>query len=219
MTKIRVLIADDHAMFREGLCVLLGREDGIEVVGEAADGTEALVKTRKLKPDIVLMDIAMPTLNGLEATKQIKRENPSIKVLILTMYETDQYIFEILQAGASGYILKKAASTELISGIKAIFHDDVYLYPSLTKKLIQDYLRQNSKDTKNNRKDHSNLTDRETEIIRLIADGKTNKEIATLLKISTRTVQAHRANLMEKLNIHDRTQLVRYAIRQGLLVP
>jgi two-component system response regulator NreC len=217
MAKINVLIVDDHTIFRESLRSLLKDVEGIEVVGEAEDGVQAVVKTMQLKPDVVLMDIAMPNVNGMEATRQIKRQNPLVKVLILTMYETEQYIFEMLRAGASGYIPKRAPARELISAIQAVSQGDAFLYPSVAKKVVDGYLEQFKAAAKV--EDYKRLTERERQILCLIAEGKTNKEMANLLGISVRTVGTHRLNLMGKLKVHDRTQLVRYAIREGLIVP
>lgn len=217
MAKIQVLIVDDHTLFRESLRSLLKDVEDIEVVGEAEDGVEAVVKTTQLQPDVVLMDIAMPNMNGMEATRQIKKQNPSVKVLILTMYDTEQYIFEMLRVGASGYILKRAPARELISAIQAVSQGDAFLYPSVAKKVLNGYLEQIKAAAKG--EDYKRLTDRERQILCLIAEGKPNKEIAESLGISVRTVGTHRLNLMEKLKVHDRTQLVRYAIREGLIIP
>jgi len=216
MRKIRLLIVDDHTLFRESLRSHMSTVGGFEVVGEAADGKEALQRTTELKPDVVLMDFAMPDLNGLQATRQIKRVNPSVKILILTMYETGQHIQEILRAGASGYILKKSPTQELVSAIEAVFRGDAFLCPSITKQILGEYL-QGTGERETDDKD--TLSERELEIVGLIAEGKTNKEIARLLEISVHTVQTHRLNLMKKLDIHDRAQLVRYAIRRGLIIP
>jgi two-component system response regulator NreC len=190
---------------------------GIEIVGEAENGIEAVRKAVQLRPDVVLMDIAMPNLNGLQATRKIKRGNPSVKVLILTMYETEQYIIEMLRSGASGYILKRAAARELVSAIQAVSQGNAYLYPSVAKKVLNGYLEQIKAGEKED--DHERLSVRELDVLCLVAEGKTNKEIAKLLSISVHTVQTHRLNLMKKLKVHDRTQLVRYAIREGLIVP
>lgn len=215
MPKIRLLIVDDHTLFRESLHSHLNTIENVEVVGEAGDGIEAIRKVAELKPDVVLMDFAMPNLNGLEATRQIKRKNSSAKILILTMYETGQHIEEILRAGASGYILKKAPTQELVSAIKAVFEGEAFLCPSVARAVLDTYLQSGTKKEKDDRR----LTDRELDLIGLIAEGRTNKEIADLLGISVRTVQTHRLNLMRKLEVHDRTQLVRYAIRRGLITP
>ena len=216
MTKIRLLIVDDHTLFRESLHSHLSNIENIEVVGEAGDGVEAVNKTTQLQPDVVLMDFAMPNLNGLQATRQIKKQNPSVRILILTMYETGQHIHEILHAGASGYILKKAPTKELISAIQAVFQGDAFLCPSVTKKILDEYLEQSKE---KEREGYGALTEREIDLLTLIAEGKTNKEIANLLGISVHTVQTHRLNLMKKLDVHDSTQLVRYAIRRGLIIP
>jgi len=217
VANIRVLIVDDHTLFRESLRSLLKAAGGIEIVGEAENGIEAVRKAVQLRPDVVLMDIAMPNLNGLQATQKIKRENPSVKVLILTMYETEQYIIEMLHSGASGYILKRAAARELVSAIQAVSQGNAYLYPSVAKKVLNGYLEQIKAGEKED--DHERLSVRELDVLCLVAEGKTNKEIANLLSISVHTVQTHRLNLMKKLKVHDRTQLVRYAIREGLIIP
>lgn len=218
MRKIRVLIADDHTLFRESLRTLINNHDDIEVVGEAANGEEAIAMTERLKPDIVLMDIAMPDINGLIATGRLKKEHPSAKVLILSMYDADQFVFEALRAGASGYILKKAPATDLINGIRAVYQGEAFLCPTVTRKVIDNW-REKIEDKSDKEDFQSSLTARELEILSLIAEGKSNKEIAKFLKISVRTVQTHRLNLMKKLKVHDRTQLVRIAIKKGLIVP
>jgi len=217
MTKIRVLIADDHTLFRESLRSLLKSAENIEVVGEAGSGIQAVSKAVELQPDIVLLDIAMPDMNGLQAIRHIKRETPLVKVLVLTMYDTEQYIFEMLRCGAAGYILKRAPAHELISAIQATYQGEAYLYPSITRKVLDRYLEQIKAGEKEDTEEH--LTARELDIISAIAEGKTNREIAKLLNISVHTVQTHRLNLMRKLEVHDRTELVRYAIRKGLIIP
>lgn len=217
MSKIKLLIVDDHTLFRESLHSHLDRVGDFSVIGEAADGLEAVRKNEQLQPDIILMDFAMPNLNGLEATRQIKARDNRVKILILTMYETGPHISQLLKAGASGYILKKAPTQELISAIKAIYNGEAFLCPAAAKYVLDDYLSPDA-----GRKPETVdevLTSRETELLTLIAEGKTNKEISKLLFISVNTVQVHRLNLMKKLGIHDRTQLVRYAIRRGLIVP
>jgi len=215
MAKIRVLIVDDHTLFRETLQNFLESDGRIQVVGDAGDGIEAICKVGQLKPDIVLMDIAMPNLNGMQATRQIKKEYPSTKVIMLTMYDTEQYIAEMLRTGASGYILKKASSQELISAIQAVYRSDAYLFPSISKEALDEYLEQVKAGEENNQR----LTPRELELTCLVAEGKTSKQIAGLLNISLHTVQTHRLHLMRKLKVHDSTQLVRYAIRKGLVIP
>ena len=215
MNKIRVFLADDHLILREGIRSLLEKVPDIEMIGEADNGSEAVTKVKQLMPDVVLMDITMPGLNGLEATRQIKQEDPSMKVLILTMHETDQYLSEMLEAGASGYVVKTTTSTELISAIRAVYQGDVHLYPSIARMLVEDYLRKVK--IGEEKISYNGLTPREKEILRYIAEDKQNKEIADLLSISVRTVQAHRTNLMDKLGAHDRTELVKYAIRKGII--
>ena len=215
MSKIRVFLADDHLILREGIRSILEKVPDIEMIGEAADGKEAVAKVEQLAPDVVLMDITMPGLNGLEATRQIKQKHPSIKVLILTMHETDQYLSEMLEAGASGYVVKTTTSRELISAIRAVYQGDVHLYPSIARMLVEDYLHKVK--TGEEKASYNGLTPREREILRYIAEDKQNKEIAELLGISVRTVQAHRTNLMDKLGAHDRTELVKYAIRKGII--
>ena len=215
MNKIRVFLADDHLILREGIRSLLEKVPDIEMIGEADNGSEAVTKVKQLMPDVVLMDITMPGLNGLEATRQIKQEDPSMKVLILTMHETDQYLSEMLEAGASGYVVKTTTSSELISAIRAVYQGDVHLYPSIARMLVEDYLRKVK--IGEEKISYNGLTPREKEILRYIAEDKQNKEIADLLSISVRTVQAHRTNLMDKLGAHDRTELVKYAIRKGII--
>lgn len=215
MTRIRVLIADDHTILRDGIRLLLQSQPDIEVVDEAADGREAIDKAEDLKPDVVLMDIGMPGVNGLEATRHIKKNDPTTHVVVLTMYDTEEYILQILSAGASGYVLKRAASSELVSAIRAVHQGGSYLHPTITKKVIKDYLRRVSEDT--GKRDMDGLTDRESQVLKLIVGGNTNQSIAEQLCLSVKTVQTHRAHIMEKLGLHDRTELVKYAIRKGLV--
>ncbi len=215
MNKIRVFLADDHLILREGIRSLLGKVSDIEVVGEAGEGGETVAKVEQLVPDVVLMDITMPGMSGLEATKQIKRKYPQVKVLILTIHETKQYLSQMLQAGASGYVVKTTAASELISAIRAVYQGDVYLYPSITRMLVEDYLQR--AEGGEAAISYEGLTNREREILMYIAEDKKNKEIADLLGISVRTVQAHRTNLMDKLGAHDRTELVKYAINKGII--
>lgn len=211
--KIRVLVADDHAIVREGVHQLLSQEPDIEVVGEAADGAQAVDLARKLRPDLVLMDIGMPGMNGLEATRVLKAEQPQTDVLVLTMQEGEDYFFRLLQAGASGYVLKGAGSAELLSAIRAVRQGGVYLNPTMTKKVLGDVLKR----PEQARAASDPLTPREREVLKLIADGMTNREIADELVLSLSTVQTHRLHIMEKLNLHNRTELVKYAIRRGLI--
>jgi two-component system response regulator NreC len=215
MTKIRVLICDDHTILREGIRLLLNSQNDMEVVGEAKDGRDAVEKAHTLKPDVILMDIAMPSLNGLEATKQIHRNDPNARVLVLTMYESDEYVAQMLEAGAMGYVLKKVAGSELVYAIRAVYQGEAFLYPSITKRLVEDYLRR--VETGQDHASLENLTDREREVLQLIAEGRSSKVIADMLSISLRTVQNHRAHLMQKLGIHDRGDLIKYAIQKGII--
>ncbi len=215
MKKISVLIADDHRILREGIRSLLEKAADIEVAGEASEGGEAVAKAQRLSPRVVLMDITMPGMNGLEATRQIKALRPGIKVLILTMHESNQYISQFLRSGASGYVLKDTAASELVGAIRAVDQGDAFLYPSIARKLLEEYLQRVQSGEESASFD--GLTEREQEVLRMIAEGRTNKEIADTLSLSVRTVQAHRAHLMGKLHMHDRTELVRYAIRKGLI--
>ena len=213
--KIRVLLADDHTILRAGLRMMLNAQPDIEVVGEASDGRQALVEALRLQPDVVLMDITMPELNGIEATRQIKRALESTRVLILTMHENEEYLFQVLRAGASGYILKEAADTELISAIRVVYSGRFYMSPSAQTMMVGDYLlRVRSGEERDS---YSALTEREREILKLVAEGLTNNQIAERLYISPKTVDTHRTHIMDKLNLHSRAELVKYAMRRGLL--
>ncbi len=214
MSKIRVLLAEDHTIVRQGIRSLLDDEAGIEVIGEAEDGREAIQMTQQLLPDVVLMDIAMPGLNGLEATRQVKALFPEIKVLILTMHADEEYVYQILRAGASGYVVKKAAVTELVLAIQAVYRGDSFLSPSISGKVIEEYIRKAEAMTVNR---YDRLTDREREVLQLIAEGHSSQEIAELLHITEGTVRSHRASLMDKLDIHSAAGLTRYAIRKGVI--
>lgn len=214
MSPIRVLIADDHVVMREGISFLLEAEPDIQVVGQASDGQEAWEKARQLKPDIVLMDITMPGISGLEATRQLRAALPETQVLVLTMHEGDEFFFRMLQAGASGYVLKGASSDELLNAIRAVYRGGVYLYPTMAKKLLTDYMSRPSTEQSS----YDDLTPREREILTLIAQGLTNREIAAKLVISVNTVGTHRQNIMEKLDLHNKSELIKYAIRKGLIV-
>jgi len=218
--KIRILLADDHTILRQGIRMLLETQSDMEVVGEAVNGREAVEQARLLQPQIILMDISMPELNGLEATRQIKRELPAIQVVILTMHDNEEYLVQILQAGATGYVLKQAADRELIEGVRIASRGDTYLYPRIATRLVSDYLRRVESNTPDEHDAaYESLTAREREILKLIAEGHTNKEIAELLTLSVKTVENHRYSLMNKLNAHDRGELVKYAIRVGLIHP
>jgi DNA-binding NarL/FixJ family response regulator len=215
MQKIRVLIADDHVVLRDGLHALLNMYEDMEVVGEAGDGLEALEKITELKPDVVLMDIAMPRLGGLEAALEVRQRRLSTKVLVLTQYDNKEYVFQMLKAGAAGYLLKKAAGTELVSAIRGVHAGETFLDPSAAKAVVDRYLGEGEPDEEE--RDLDRLSDREKEVLKLLAEGRSNREIAELLSLSVKTVMGHRANIMEKLDIHTRTELVRFAIRIGLV--
>ena len=215
MNKIRVLLAEDHTIVRKGLRSLLDGEAGVKVIGEAEDGREAVEKVGQLLPDVVLMDITMPSLNGLEATRQIKKRFPEVKVVILTMHANEEYIFQILRAGASGYLVKQAAPTELLSAIQAAYQGESFLSPSISRKVIEEYIQQAEATAEKDSYDQ--LTDREREVLQLIAEGHPNREIAELLHISVKTVETHRANLIDKLDIHSTAELTQYAIRKGVI--
>lgn len=215
MAKIRVLIVDDHDLVREGIRLILGRHDDIEVAGEAANGEEAIKKVRQLLPDVALMDIAMPGLGGLEATLEIKKISPRTKVLVLTQYEDIEYIYRFLKAGAAGYVLKKAAGHQLLSAIRAVHSGGSFLDPTVAPQVIQGYLGERQKQTPEN--EYDRLTDRERQVLKLVAEGYTSKQIADLLCLSIKTVMSHRNNMMEKLAIHNRSELIKYAIRHGLI--
>ena len=215
MSKIRVLVCDDHTILRDGIKLLLNSQPDMEVVGEAIDGREAVEQARALKPDVIIMDIAMPGLNGLEATKQIRRDDPNARVLVLTMYESDEYVSRMLEAGVLGYVLKKAAGSELVHAIRAIHQGEAFLYPSITKRLVEDYLRR--VETGQERDSFNGLTEREREVLQLVAEGHPNRNIAEILNVSIRTVQNHRAHIMEKLGMHDRGELIKYAIQKGII--
>ncbi len=215
MTKIRVLIADDHAIVREGVRMILEAQPDMEVVGEAGDGQTAVEKARQLLPDVILMDIAMPGMNGFEATAAIKKELPQVQVLALTMYDDYDHFFQVLYAGACGYVLKGASSADLLAAIRAAARGGVYLHPSVAKNLVADYLKR--MDPGEEKARYDGLSERERQILRLIAEGKTSQQIADELCLSVNTVQTHRARIMEKLNLHNRTELIRYALRKGLI--
>ena len=215
MNKITVVVAEDHTIVRKGICSLLDAKSGIEVVGEAEDGWEAIKQVEALQPDVVLMDITMPHLNGLEATRQIKKLFPHIKVLALTMYTNEEYVSQALQAGASGYVVKQAAPAELISAIQAVYRGDSFLSPSVSKTVIDEYLKHTGSTPDGDH--YGKLTDREREVLQLLAEGCSAREIADRLQVSIKTVGVHRTNLMDKLGIHTVPDLVKYALRKGII--
>ena len=212
--KIRILMADDHTILREGIRSLLEDQPDMQVVGEAEDGRAVVQLAGELQPDVVLMDIAMPRLNGLEATRQIKRDHPRIALLILTMHDNEEYVRQVLAAGASGYVLKRAAASELVAAIRAVHRGEAVLSPAVTRLVLEDYLR---RDGSAGAPASGELTPREREVLQLIAEGYTSKEIAEMLSLSVKTVQAHRTSLMQKLDLHDRGDLIKYAIQKKII--
>ena len=214
MPKIRVLVVDDHTIVRDGICALLALAGDIEVVGEAANGSEALKLVKELQPSVVLMDIAMPIMGGLEATRRIRREFPRTRVIVLTQYDDQEYVFPVIEAGASGFISKAAASSELTMGIRSVYHGDSFLSPSVTKLLIEDYQHGGARAGHD---PYEQLTDRERDVLKLVAEGYTTPEIADMLKVSPKTVEGHKTSLMAKLGIHNRIELVKYALRKGII--
>jgi len=215
MAKTRILLVDDHAIVRAGIRTLLEKQSDMEVVDEAADGREAIEKARELRPDVVVMDIVMPGIGGLEATRLVKTECPEVRILALTMHEDERYFFQALHAGASGYVVKGAPPADFIAAIRSVAEGQAHLGPALTRKLIDDYLSRGEEAS--DRETHDDLTDREREVLRLIAEGQTGKQIAKQLCISVHTVERHRQNLMAKLDLHNRTALIKYAIRKKLI--
>lgn len=228
---IRVLLVDDHDILRQGLTMLLGLQHDIEVVGEGRTGREALALTQELAPDVVVLDISMAEMDGLEACRQIRSQYPAVQVLMLTMHESEAYFLQALRVGAAGYLVKKAAPSDLQSAIRAVAHGGAFLYPGLAKALIRAYVEplqttpsiedEQASPTKDETPHGAldSLTRREREVLTRVAEGYTNQEIADQLIISIKTVQAHRANVMEKLGLNDITQLVRFALRYGLISP
>jgi DNA-binding NarL/FixJ family response regulator len=211
MDKIKVLLVDDHAIMRDGIRALLSLHNDIDIVGEASDGHEAIEKTMELSPDLIIMDIAMPEMDGLEATRRIKKQNPRVKILILTQYDNKEYILSAVRAGAAGYIPKRALGSELITAIRAIHRGDSFLYPSVATALIEEYQQVGTEDP------YDQLTPREREVIKLLAEGQSSREIAEKLFISQKTVLGHRSRIMEKLGLHNRAELFKYAARKGLM--
>ncbi|MCI0407901.1 MAG: response regulator transcription factor [Acidobacteria bacterium] len=215
MEPVRVLLAEDHALVRAGMRALLEDLDGIQVVGEAGDGREALRLIGALRPDVVLMDIAMPELNGLDAGARVVKEFPDTRLIFLSMYANEEYVWKALRLGASGYLLKDAGAAELEIALRAVVRGDVYLSPAVSKHVIQEYVGR----TGGSPESLEVLTPRQREVLQLIAEGYSTKEIAQKIDLSVKTVETHRAQLMRRLDIHDIAGLVRYAIRIGLLAP
>src|SRR3990172_1559331 len=216
-SEIRVLLADDHTMVRTGLRLIIDPQADMTVIGEAKDGLEAIQKVQEVEPDVIVMDISMPNLGGLEASRRIKREFPEAHVLILTMHDNEQFFFQALQAGASGYVTKAAPEWELLTAIRSVNQGNCYLNASVTTLLVSDYLERIKRGERS--QPHDVLTDREREILNLVAAGHSNRQIAQILNISEHTVHNHRARLMEKLGVHNRLDLLKYALRQGIVTP
>lgn len=215
MVKIRVLVVDDHTIVRDGICALLALTGDIEVIGEATNGSEALKMVKEFNPDVVIMDIAMPIMGGLEATRRINKGFPRTKILVLTQHDDKEYVFPVIESGASGFISKAAASSELVSGIRAVYRGDSYLSPAVAKLLVVNYQRTTGKQTGQDLYDQ--LTERERDVLKLLVEGYSAKEIADTLIITPKTVEGHKTNLMAKLGIHNRIELVKYALRKGII--
>ena len=211
MDKIKALLVDDHAIMRDGIRALIDLHDDIEIVGEASEGREAIEKARELVPDVVVMDIAMPGMDGLEVTRRIMKESPKVKVLILTQHDNREYILSAIKAGTAGYIPKRALGSELVAAIRSVHEGGSFLYPSAAAALIKDYLHQKKEEP------YDRLTAREREVLRLIAEGYTSREIAEMLCISIKTVLGYRVKIMGKLDIHNHTELIKYAMRRGIV--
>ena len=214
--KARVLLADDHAMVRHGLRLILEHEPDLEVVAEAGDGAEAIEQALANDVDLAVLDVAMPRLTGIQAARELSQRKPDLKILILSMYDNEQYLFEALRAGAAGYVLKSVADRDLVEACRSILRGEAYLYPTAVTALIKDHLERAQR---GEAVADDPLSPRESEIVKLVAEGMTSKEIAELLVISEKTVERHRANVLEKLNLRDRVDLTRYAIRRGLVEP
>lgn len=212
---IRVLLVDDHTILREGLRALLSDVADVQVIGEASDGAEAVARVAELRPDVVIMDMVMPNVNGLQATAQIHREHPGTKVLILSMYDDEEYVHQVIRAGAAGYVLKGHAADDLVRAVHDVYRGQSFLQPSVAAKLIEDYVRRTP--SIEHVEEQGPLTPREREVLKLIADGNTNQEVADLLFLSRKTVENHRTSIMRKLDVHDVTELVKYALRTGLI--
>jgi two-component system response regulator NreC len=212
---MKLLLVDDHAVVRSGLRMLLETEGDMSIVGEAETGSEALALAQQLQPDVIVMDITLPDLSGIEVTRQIHARLPGVAIVALTIHEDEQYFFEMMAAGASGYVPKRAAPEDLLSAIRAAHRGEVFLHPSLTKMLVRDFLARPGGGKSPSATD--GLTDREQEVLLHLAEGASNQEIADVLTISVNTVARHRENIMRKLNLHNRAELVKYAIRKGLI--
>jgi NarL family two-component system response regulator LiaR len=216
MSAIRVLLVDDHAILRAGLRALLSAYSDIQVVGEAADGTEALTRVNELNPDVVTMDIAMPGVNGLVATRQILQAHPKTKILILTQYDNKEYVLPLMKIGSAGYVLKQAVDTDLVTAIRAVARGESFLHPSVAKVVLDAYLQDSAASSDD---PYSQLTEREREVLILVAQGHSTREIGKTLHISPNTVDVHRTHLMRKLDLHSIAEISTFAVRHGLLEP
>lgn len=217
MKRIKILLADDHSIVRSGLRTLFKATSEFVVVGEAPNGDEAVRQVGRLQPDIAILDISMPKLNGIEATKIIKQRHPEVKVLILTIHENEEYIYEMIRAGANGYVLKDAEKQEIFTAVRTVASAEPFFSPGISKLIIEKFVKRAKEPLPQRGAEHQKLTRREQEVLRLIAQGLTGREIAEKLYLSTSTVNTHRANLMQKLDIHDTAGLVRFAIQQGMV--
>ncbi len=215
MKTIRILLADDHTVVRKGLRLLLEGQPGFEVVGDAADGRAAVTLAEETSPDVVVMDIAMPALNGIEAARQIAAKVPSAAVVFLSMHSDESYVLKALKSGARGYLLKDSAEEDLINAVVAVSEGKAFFSPAISKMLVEDYLRQMQ--DRHLEDSYDLLTTREREVLQLLAEGRSNKDVATLLNLSLHTVETHRANIWQKLNLHNQAELILYAIRKGVI--
>lgn len=213
--SVRILLADDHGVVRKGLRFLLEQQPGMEVIGEAGDGREAVRLAETSNPDVVIMDIAMPLLNGIDATAQMVRRNPGLNVIILSMHSDEDYLLSALNAGAKGYLLKDSAEEDLVRAINAVTKGSPYFSPEIAKTMLEDYMR--FLQQRNLQDSYELLTEREKEVLQLLAEGRSNKEVATVLDVSVNTVDTHRTHLMQKLNLHNTAEIVLYAVRKKII--
>ena len=213
MSKAKLLLVDDHVVVRQGLKALFANEPDVEIVGEAGNGREALSCIPELQPDVILMDISMPGLNGIEATRQIRQTHPDVKVVVLSMHANEEYVFQVLRAGASGYVLKQSDSMEVLNAIRAALSGGSFLSPPISRTVIDDYVRR--AEARGQGSDLELLTSRQREVLQLLAEGLSNQEIAKQLSISIKTVETHRSNMMNKLGVSSKTELIKYALRKG----
>jgi len=215
MSQIRIVVADDHTVMRAGIRLVLERQPDLHVVGEASDGRETVNAVERLHPDVVVMDIAMPNLNGIEATRQILANGVAVSIVVLSMHSDEEYVLRALKAGARGYLLKESAEADLIAAVRAVIDGKSFFSPAVSRLLVEDYVRQlQDRDIEDS---YELLTTRERETLQLVAEGKSNKDIANLLNLSVYTVETHRSNIMEKLNLHGVPELILYAVRKGVI--